>query len=109
MRINSIAIRVIVAVASPTGSVLKSLAMHHTKIGAVTSVTKMSQSTTILITVLIIQCSQHVVAGWLTIGPHLSAPNVREDSTSNVLHKQDLPWSIFEASTAGPARPVFRP
>ena len=56
-----------------------------------------------------IQCAQHVVAGWLTIGPHLSAPNAREDSTSNVLHKQGLPWSIFEAPTAGPARPVFPP
>ena len=56
-----------------------------------------------------IQCAQHVVAGWLTTGPHLSAPNAREDSTSNVLHKQGLPWSIFEAPTAGPARPVFPP
>ena len=47
------------------------------------------------------------MAGWLTIGPHLSAPNVKEDSTPNVLHKQGLPWSIFEAPTAGPGRPVF--
>ena len=50
-----------------------------------------------------ILCAQHVVAGWLTIGPHLRALNVREDSTSNVLHKQGLSWSIFEAPTAGPA------
>ena len=33
----------------------------------------------------------------------------RRRSTSNVLHKQGLPWSIFEAPTAGPARPVFPP
>ena len=46
---------------------------------------------------------------WLTIGPHLSAPNVRENSISNLLHKQGLPWSSFEAPTAGPARLVYLP
>ena len=41
--------------------------------------------------------------------PHLRAPTVEEDSTSNVFHKEALPWSIFEALTAEPANPVFPP
>ena len=74
-----------------------------------TLITLTTQTPTIPIPIQKIQCAQHVVAGWLTIEPHLSAPNVGEDSTSNVLHKQGLSWSIFEAPIAGPARPVFPP
>ena len=39
----------------------------------------------------------------------LECSECKRRSTSNVLHKQGLPWSIFEAPTAGPARLVFPP